>query len=241
MSDACTVWWARPSDGRGLVHLLAPHEQSRALRLPLPGDRARYVSSRALVRFIVADQLGCSMSAVAVQQRCIVCGSPDHGPLQLPGAELTVSVSHTEARIGVAVAGGQPVGLDVESCPGRKDPRDLVEVALTAHERSIWEQFPADARPEAALRWWTRKESVLKATGWGLALPPDQISVTSPDRPPALLGWQARFPAAPPAEQVHVHDLNPGSGHIGNLTVFGSDLDVIEHETDLTAIESHRC
>lgn len=241
MSDACTVWWAQPSHDPGLVQLLAPHEQSRALRLHRPGDRARYVSSRALVRFIVADRLDCSVSAVTVQQRCIVCGSPDHGPLQLPGAKLTVSVSHTETRIGVAVAGGQPVGLDVEACPGRKDPRDLVEVALTAQERSTWERLPAEARREAALRWWTRKESVLKATGWGLAMPPDQIRTTPPDEPPALLGWQTRFPAAPPAEQVHVHDLNPGSGYLGNLTVFGSDLDVIERETDLAIMESHRC
>ena len=88
--------------------------------------------------------------------------------------------------------------------------------------------------PEAAsaltlLRYWTRKEALLKATGDGLAVDPATITVTPPEAPPALVAWSA----TPPLEaDVHLFDLNPGPGHVASLAVLGPRLAVVERGAD---------
>ena len=64
------------------------------------------------------------------------------------------------------------MGVDVERLE-RNVEADVARLAFAEDE-----QAELDARPEAFLACWTRKEAVLKALGHGLAVDPKSVSVT---------------------------------------------------------------
>lgn len=229
----CTVWWADASERPGLEALLSADERLRAQRLGGRSSRSLFVTGRALLRVILAARLDRSPSALQFQQHCRVCGSSEHGKPELADADTTFSITHAGDRIGVAVMDRWPVGIDVEPTSVPADPGHaaLATVALTAEERVIYDRLPPDRRDWAVMTWWTRKESVLKATGWGLAVPPDHLHVTAPDQPAAVLGWA---PDDEPRLPVHLQELAPGPGYVGYLAVMGGAVAITEIDGNTT-------
>lgn len=119
------------------------------------------------------------------------------------GRELHFSVSHCGARLVVATSPDGPVGVDVEA--EREVPVPLLAGRmLSPAERATLQALAPAARCGALLRAWTRKESVLKAIGIGLARDPSTLEVESvvPDVPRPL--WHS---AGPP---WHLYDASGG-------------------------------
>jgi 4'-phosphopantetheinyl transferase len=110
----------------------------------------------------------------------------------------------------VALTSAAAVGVDVEARARPLVP-GLARLILAPSEEV--------ALPEALLRYWCRKESVVKATGDGLRVPFRDV-VTSPiGSAPRLLSYQGGLI---PATLV---DLSLGPEFVGALTVL-TDADV---------------
>ena len=123
--------------------------------------------------------------------RVLLERDPGGRPVVGGSSGLEVSVSHTADLVLVAVAAGYRVGVDVELVrdgPWRLLPRH----ALTANELGVLEQCPPAERNTDLLRYWTRKEALLKAAGIGLALDPREVEVSGPHD-------TARVVSVPPA------------------------------------------
>lgn len=226
----CTVWWADRVDRPGLEKLLSDDERRRAARLARAEDRSRHITGRALLRLALSRLLDRSPTQISVRQLCRVCGSHEHGRPEVVDAGTAVSITHAGDRVGVAVLDHGQVGLDVESTtrlPGTGGGA-LASVALAPEERQAYDQLPAVQRDIAALTWWTRKEALLKATGWGVAIPPDRLQVTGPGRPPALVHWGAA--QGRPDGPVHLYEVSPGPGYTGCLAVLGRAATLVEHD-----------
>ena len=103
----------------------------------------------------------------------------------------------------------------------RRDGRGwsgLAPEALTAQEaETVW-AMEGRARALGFLAYWTRKEAVVKATGRGLGMPLKAFAVSGPHEAPRLV-W-AQDPAL--VEQVILHDLDPGPGHVASLAALGA-------------------
>ena len=138
------------------------------------------------------------------------------GRLVVRGSEhLTLSVSRTEGMSLVAVGHDCRVGVDVEAVRDRGLVR-LPTHALTAREQEALSREADEHRTEAFLSYWTRKEALLKAAGFGLSIEPNLIELPPPGTStrvlavPACLGeagsWSvtwlpiARFAAAVAAD-----------------------------------------
>jgi 4'-phosphopantetheinyl transferase len=99
---------------------------------------------------------------------------------------------------------------------------------LSELERRAIEALPLEQQNLAFLRYWTRKEALLKATGHGLALPLRSVSVSAHDAVPALLAWTAEPPLEGP---VHLLDLAAAPDRPpAALAMLGERLDVVEHD-----------
>lgn len=145
----------------------------------------------ALLAETTAAVLGTLPTDVALSRLCPSCGSSAHGrPVVVggPGRRSPfVSLARADDLIVVAVSTGGPVGVDVERIDAT-DFRGFAAVALHEHERA------STLRERAII--WTRKESLLKATGHGLMVDPRLLEMSAPADPPCLVQWAAPDPPA---------------------------------------------
>lgn len=153
-----------------------------------------------LVRVEVSRLCGVAVESVRLTRLCPRCGSGVHGVPSVipwsPSAPPSVSLSHSTRLTAVVVALGGAVGIDVEEIDSFADSR-LASVVLHELEQG-------DAPVDLATTW-VRKEALLKAAGYGLALDPRTVRVSGPREAPAVLGWPSENVATKP---VWLRDLD---------------------------------
>jgi 4'-phosphopantetheinyl transferase len=186
--------------------LLSDVEVGRRGAYAREDDRARFTLGAVLLRLVVGAHLGLGGAEVLVDRTCAECGQP-HGRPRLTDGGLHLSVTHSGDFTGVAVTAAGPVGIDVEVVRSF-DYRAILDDVLAHEER---EREPT---LREFVRYWTRKEAVLKATGAGLAVPMGAVVVTRPARPPHLVRYPGdRTPAS------HMTDSAPAPGYEGAAAV----------------------
>lgn len=114
---------------------------------------------------------------------------------------MHLSLACAPGLVVAAVSTAGPVGVDVEPSGSARFP-GFEEVVVHPREESR----------EPTLTW-VRKEAVLKATGWGLAIDPRQVWI---DDAPSVVSWDQRLP---PVDRCWVEDLPLPTGHIGAVAV----------------------
>ncbi|MGW3631338.1 4'-phosphopantetheinyl transferase family protein [Streptomyces sp. NPDC005122] len=211
----CHIWWADPATVTDeCVALLDGTERERIPQQRRTEDRRRFIAGRALLRTAAAGYLGLPPRQLEVVARCPDC-SRNHGKPELPGTGLQVSVSHSGARVAVAVTRAGAVGIDVEEISTSVSPAELLPHVIGPTEP----RAPAHATASGFHRMWTRKEAVLKATGQGLRVPLSDVGVSAPEEAPRVLFL--RGPSAGPAEDFVLADLDAGAGCAAAVAVIG--------------------
>jgi 4'-phosphopantetheinyl transferase len=226
----CQIWWAHAVGAENnLLLLLDDRERARLNRFVRSIDRALYLTAHALTRILLGAHLAVAPGSLRFSTLCRYCGR-DHGKPRVDvhgGADIEFSISHSGRRVALAVARGMPIGVDVEQMRPSEERVSLTASALSAVEKAVFHSLPAGDRELGFLRYWTRKEALLKATGHGLALAMNELTVTPPDAPPTLLAWPPKLPISTAA---HMFDLNPGPGYVGSLAALDARPTVVEHD-----------
>lgn len=235
----CHVW-SLPTDQVPpvLLGLLDADERQRYDRFLVADAKALYLAAHVLVRLVLAAQTGRDPAALRFAASCKGCGGAHGKPRLLDaGAPLEFSLSHSGQLAVVAVShgteGAVPVGVDVERVAERTT--GLPEAVLTPAERAELARLPAADQSAGLIRYWARKEAVLKATGDGLSVGPRRLSVSAPDRPPRLLDWSAKVELAGGLDAVYLSDLDFGPGYRGAVATLGRPTRVVERDVSDTA------
>jgi phosphopantetheine--protein transferase-like protein len=130
---------------------------------------------------------------------------------------LHVSVSHGGGMAAVAVCDHGPLGIDVEHVDPRRNLLAIARRFFSADEHDRLARCGIDERTALFHQWWTRKEAVLKATGWGLRGGLTVRVDVDPDRD----GWR-RVELAGHPEPLFVRDLRtPDAGVLGAVAIEG--------------------
>lgn len=225
-TSAVCVWWVRLSQvdealDAATARLLAAGERSRADAYLRSDDRLRFQVGVAMTRLTLAAEMSCRPDEVELDRTCPECGRP-HGKVRVAGPRpgWEVSVSHSGDLIGVAVGTDVPLGLDVEQI--RAVEAAVAPLVLTPSEQR-------QVRSEADfIRYWTRKEAVVKATEDGLRQSLDLITVTAPTEPPRVLAWTGRDELT---ADIQLHDLADRPDHLASLAVLSRDeVTITEHD-----------
>ena len=199
------VWWA------GLDHtpdLMDDTERARHATLRREADRRRLAVGSALLRVVAGAALGREPRSVELDRSCATCDKKHGKPRIVDGDDLQASVSHSGERVGVALARGAAVGLDVEEVARGRDYAALGRSVLNGSEHA--------GDPETFIAYWTCKEAVLKATGEGLRVPLTSVTIADPVDRPRLVSWTGR-PHMPGT--VALYRLDPGPGHLAALAI----------------------
>jgi 4'-phosphopantetheinyl transferase len=218
----CQVWFARVHLAAAGLESLDASERMRMSKLRRPADRDRYVTAHALLRFVVAGQLGQGLEPAAVElvNHCPRCGEGDHGQPRVPGPSgLFVSLSHADDWAAVAITRAGPVGIDIELIDALTPlAAGDAHTALSSAEREWWAGLPLAARAPVLAAVWTRKEALLKAAGTGFQTDPQALSLSPPGDPVRLLSWAGLSPV-PAAALV---DVSPDAAYAGSLAILTS-------------------
>ena len=179
----------------------------------------RTLPAHTLARAAVAQWMGLDETVVVVRNDCVSCGGRDHGRPsveRIAGAPPPphLSLTHPRGLAMVALTRAGPVGIDCEPVgAGLLEGFDDVALAPT-EARSLRRWGPA-IRSAGRLRYWVRKEAVLKATGLGLATDPREVVVSGWREPARVL----RDPAGGDPAQWRLWDVDPCPGYLGAVAV----------------------
>jgi hypothetical protein len=113
---------------------------------------------------------------IALQSLCRHCGGA-HGAMSVAwpaGTGVTVSLSRAPGLVVAVASLLGPIGVDIESV-GRMMRAPVDAVALHPAEIDALARLDPAARDRARTLQWTRKEALLKATGFGLRIAPAGI------------------------------------------------------------------
>ena len=204
----CEIHWstATPYDDED-VELLAETERARLRMIRLVEDQQRFVSATLLLRRAVGAAVKLHPREVEVDRLCRTCGR-HHGRPELPGTGLWASLTHAGAVVGVALTKAGPVGLDVEPAP----TRDLLPLAATVCGAGEEVRTSLDL-----LHYWTRKESLIKATGDGLRADLTQVLVSGPNEETRLRSYAGR-----PGLVAQLMTPSGVPGHVASVAVLTS-------------------
>jgi 4'-phosphopantetheinyl transferase len=211
----CSVWWAVPLPAEAkYLQLLDSVEAGRFEAYRNDIDKRRFLTGRALAKTVVGEWLGRSPKEVEFDAACEDCGKP-HGRPRVPGADLTFSISHSGDRIGLAMTAGPPVGIDVETATRTVDD-SLIEYALNSVENATLAGLAGDDKSRAFFTYWTRKEALMKATGKGLRIPLQSITLSGPGEPARLVSSDHEELGT---AHTRLADLDPGDGYRAAVAV----------------------
>lgn len=142
-------------------------EQERIKRFKKYEDALRGLTSKILLRFIVASLLG-------KQNNSICFGKNEYGkPFLIGVKDFHFNLSHSGDWVVCAVD-NMPVGIDVEKI--RDIDLNLSERFFTKDEHNYLASMDGYTRKETFFELWTLKESYIKADGRGLAIPLNSFS-----------------------------------------------------------------
>lgn len=138
-------------------------------------------------------------------------------------SDLHFSIAKSEDRVLFGFSSTTLVGVDLEPM-GRvaHHPLGVAERYFSSLEARNLEQLGQERLDEAFLRVWACKESVVKASGQGIANQFARFAVeTNPDKPPAVLEFEDEDPS-----QWSLALVQPDEGFIGAVAMHHRQMNI---------------
>jgi len=191
-----------------LESLLSEDEHRRARRFRFDSHRARFIARRGLLRVILGDYLRVHPARLRFSYGPF--GKPT---LSVPSdAGLQFNASHSDTLALYAVARDCLVGVDVERARTIPQAEGVVAQFLSPRETVEWLSLPRREQPQAFLRYWTRGEAGVKASGGSIA-----AALALRRSRAATAGWDQVPPFWEGGASAEAWDFVPAPGYIACL------------------------
>ena len=225
------IWIVRldvpPQSASGATKFLSPEERTRADAFRNEQAHRNYVISHAALRQILANHL--KLNPAEIPFRTGTYGKP-----ALAGSvagRLEFNLTHSGSLALVALTTGAEVGVDVETVRPMPDALRIAERFFSAAESDALKELPVAEQAAAFLNLWTRKESLAKATGFGIANSLARFAVT--------WGTQAAVTTIAgdtrQAAQWSLHSFQPAPGYVAAVAIHSPSAQFAFHEFQMTA------
>ena len=187
-----------PHEASAAALSLSQAERSRAARFRFERERRRFIVSRARLRELLAERLDVPPESIE-----FVYGREGKPALaeRFARSGWRFNLSHCGELAVYAFSRAREVGIDIEAIRPVDEADAIAARFFAPGERRAFRSLEQEARNTGFLRLWTRKESLAKGLGAGLAVPLEELDASAPPR-----GWS-------------VESFSPEPGFIGALAV----------------------
>ena len=154
--------------------LLSKDEKERAERFYFERDRGRYIVGRGILRTLLSGYLG--MDAHTVR---IIYGRDGKPMLEdiFNKKHLQFNLSNSNDWVVYIFGWDNPVGIDLEHVRVFDAADDFAKQFFAAQETALLNSLTHDQKWDTFFKFWTAKESFLKAKGSGLTFPLNQVEI----------------------------------------------------------------
>ncbi|MEO5570670.1 MAG: 4'-phosphopantetheinyl transferase superfamily protein [Bacteroidia bacterium] len=164
LNKSIHIWLAHvQTDPRLISELkksLSEDELRRSDRFAFEKDRNQFITAHVTVRTILAKYV--DTTPAQIQFKKTAYRKPF---ISQPLTMIKFNISHSENKILIAVAENE-IGVDIEKV---KDSFEFNQLSKTYFSEKEQREIATSAnQKETFYKFWTRKESVLKATGMGI-------------------------------------------------------------------------
>lgn len=195
--------------------ILTPDEVQSARRIVVEEKRDRKASARAHLRRILARY-------VDARPQDVRFAYGEHGkPTLEEHREPQFNLSDSESKGLAAVLRGARIGVDLEFAREERAFTDIADRFFTQVESEALRALPAEDRPAAFYRAWTRKEAYLKAWGTGLSFASDRFTLDYISEGPGRL-LATEMPGDDPSGW-HFKNVDLGPAYTGAICFEGPD------------------
>lgn len=175
VNRAAAVWLVdltQPKN-RAELNTLSPQEWATATRFVHDLHRRRYINAHCALRDILSSTIG-------QPARSLEFSNGPHGkPFLINHHECAFNLSHSGDWGVVAIGKAlhlQGIGVDIEVMRNIDNLNELACEVFTPAEQKELQLVSEEQKVATFLHGWVRKESVLKAVGTGLSLPPKLVN-----------------------------------------------------------------
>lgn len=183
--NECHIWWAELDTYKKKYDILNEEELQRIGNLRFNKDKENAAVTFTFLRDILALYTNDSPKSIKINRSCITCGEP-HGKPYITGKNkmLKFNISHTSKYIVIGLCLYE-IGIDIENLNQNKDFGFLFNTLSDNEKKKINQENKA----MALLKYWTRKESIVKALGIGLNIDLSRLEVSDWDKDPYIINF----------------------------------------------------
>src|SRR5258706_3456595 len=173
------IWCASlnvsPEDLSHYLSLLSPDEKTRAQRFYFEIDRNHFIVGRGLLRTI----LGCYLNIEPARIEFVYgqYGKPALKP-GLHDQVLEFNLSHSKDMALYIFSLNRKIGIDIEYIHSMPNMDKFAEEFFSLGENTFIDSLPENQKLDALFKIWTCKEAFLKANGFGLTVPINQVEIS---------------------------------------------------------------
>ncbi len=191
---------------------LSEEERARASRFRFEADRRRFVITRANLRRLLGEYLGCCGTEINF------CYSSHGKPsLSESASDIRFNVTHSGDVALLGFVQSCEIGIDVEQVRQNEELDKLAERFFSLREREQVLGLTGEEKQTAFYRIWTRKEAYVKALGCGISLALDSFDTSQAGAKPADLRVDHLDAASP--SRWRLWDVDAGEGYSGAVAV----------------------
>ena len=161
--------------------LLDASEMRRVDEYKFERDKIRFIVSRGILKTLIGGYLVQSSGKIQISFE-------SHGKPKLEGSDLEFNLSHCTEHVLFAFARKTLLGVDIEDRKAIGDVDAMAKQCLAEPQLREFQQLEEGKKMDAFYRIWTRKESLIKATGLGVqqALKDFDVTFLESDEPEVI-------------------------------------------------------
>ena len=155
------------------IIFLSEMELARSAEIQVDIDRVNYISSRIILRKLLAEKLCQEPSQINLRTNVF-------GKLFVPSTELDFSLSRSGKNLMIGFSKCSKIGVDLETINTKKPLNPgILNGIFSVNEKQVYQTLDFKDQKTFFYDVWTKKEALLKALGIGISIPLNSIDTCS--------------------------------------------------------------